>query len=142
MGGQRAEILSGQRFGKVFLGPQGDFSEPPPNGSSGCAGKANTRRRPRDESAETTNVAANFDLRRHSRALLNPKLNSSERDQTPQPPLAQLTRASLLLRLMGIGAVVTGIAGLFAYAGRALGFFKISGTLKALQSISRTEEHA
>lgn len=35
----------------------------------------------------------------------------------PQTPLAELTRASLILRFAAIGVVIAGIAGLFGYAG-------------------------
>ena len=45
------------------------------------------------------------------------RMNSSESDQLSQTPLAELPRASLIMRLAAIGAVITGIAGLFAYAG-------------------------
>ena len=45
------------------------------------------------------------------------RMNSSESDQLSQSPLAELPRASLIMRLAAIGAVIAGIAGLFAYAG-------------------------
>src|SRR5258708_2302944 len=42
------------------------------------------------------------------------EMNSRESNQTP---LAELPKASLILRFAAIGAVLAGIAGLFAYAG-------------------------
>jgi catalase len=42
---------------------------------------------------------------------------TGEPPQTPQKPSAALPRVSLILRFIAIGAVITGIAGLFAYVG-------------------------
>src|SRR6266699_2213856 len=44
-------------------------------------------------------------------------MNSSASDQVSRTPPVELTRASLIMRLMAIGAVILGIAGLFLYAG-------------------------
>ena len=44
-------------------------------------------------------------------------MNSSGSDQLSQKPLAELPRASLIIRLTAIAIVIAGIAGLFAYAG-------------------------
>ncbi len=44
-------------------------------------------------------------------------MNSSESDQSSQTGLAELTRASLIMRFTAIGVVIAGIAGLFAYMG-------------------------
>jgi catalase len=44
-------------------------------------------------------------------------MNSSESDQLSQTRLAELSRTSLIMRFTAIGVVITGIAGLFAYAG-------------------------
>jgi catalase len=44
-------------------------------------------------------------------------MNSGESDQLSQTRLAELSRASLIMRFTAIGIVIAGIAGLFAYAG-------------------------
>jgi len=44
-------------------------------------------------------------------------MNSSASDQVSRTPPVELTRASLIMRLMAIGVVILGIAGLFLYAG-------------------------
>src|SRR5271155_2609603 len=41
----------------------------------------------------------------------------TEPDQASQTPVAELPKSALILRLMVIGAILAGIAGLFAYAG-------------------------
>jgi catalase len=53
-------------------------------------------------------------------------MNSSESDQLSHTPIAELTRASLMIRLTAIGVVIAGIAGLFAYAGGWLTPHKLS----------------
>jgi hypothetical protein len=45
-------------------------------------------------------------------------MNSSESDQSSQTGPAELTRASLIMRLTAIGVVIAGIAGLFCVCGR------------------------
>ena len=44
-------------------------------------------------------------------------MNSSESDESSPTGLAELTRASLIMRFTAIGVVIAGIAGLFAYMG-------------------------
>jgi len=44
-------------------------------------------------------------------------MNSSESDQSSQTGLAELSKASLIMRFTAIGVVIAGIAGLFAYMG-------------------------
>ena len=53
-------------------------------------------------------------------------MNSSESDQLSHTPIAELKRASLMIRLTAIGVVIAGIAGLFAYAGGWLTPHKLS----------------
>jgi catalase len=56
-------------------------------------------------------------------------MNSSESDQFSHTPIAELTRANLIMRLTAIGVVIAGIAGLFAYAGGWLTPHKLSPAL-------------
>src|SRR6202051_5072800 len=45
------------------------------------------------------------------------EMNASQSDQSSQMPVAELTKASLIIRFATIGAIIIVIAGLFAFAG-------------------------